>query len=1429
MCPVIDLTLSSDEEDQSPNKAARNALEGFLPRKQKFVPTTPAQRHAVEGGGARWSTAGHGNGIEAGWTNGQKAGLQSDHAARRGSEAASHPGTKSNGVNGEAAEEEHTRQAGLQPGIGKTCETPRAPSLNGQQPNGLHTPTTATANGVSQRQHTSEHIAVQDHGRTGKDPNTAPVLAQSHVATLDVASGLDEDQEVVLVGYNSPAQEEWEARRHTPPPPKRQKVNYRFSNGLSTHSALNSGRQPANSVTVFRAVPPIAHAQSGAAPVSGIATTSRVSSAGPGAPYSAEESEMLRRFKQDENMSWDEIVKRFPGRTKGSLSTHYITKARHGAAGSRPAIPMAASTARRTSAASAPAERANESASTNGPVVSRSRLSDWTAHSGRQDHSSPASALLQSTAQQRRPATPLTSQQPQRAQSHATRSQRPSQTGSNQNGTPTSGRRNEYTAEDAALVKQLKEFDKLSWDEIMSYFPARSKGSLQVFYSTKVKNKVLPPPPPGFVAARLASSVPAQPSTAPARAPPVLARTATESLGPEEMVNLRPKRARRDARQDGMVSWADAMTSGRLVEPDEGVAKAEALTSQSPEAEIRAAGPLVEQDRIYCSTPSQILRRREIGTGGRYVSSSAKGVPDELKNHVLDDFNLHKHYERTCGDVTSIAWSPNGTTFAAGSIAISDGRNMQYNSGLNLLVGNSAASVLQELSEHHIPRPLIEDAGNVNALHSMRESQDPRLFLTVAAVAFSPDGSRLYSAGSDKKVRIYSTSDEVRESKCQYAIDHSATVDLLSVSNNGLLATACHSSDGSVQVFDCGSTDYSLRLSLSPSKGYQQAPLFPSALRWGTAKVHSGFLLAGFSSEGDDGEWGPSGETVLCNVETGQRLGLNTATRNVFDLAWNPSPSPGATTFAVASTPSGPKSYRRTTVQCYAPEQNGARQVLELDCPACDINDLVYSPFDDRIIAAGATDGRVYVWDMRYAKSDQSPLHTLKHGNSLNVLDPDRDRELVDTGVRFLSWGATGSRLYSGSSDGVVKVWNPYRSTGNALVKDAATFKTAIMSGAFNHDHRELLIGEECGRLNLLTVGLDDEDGVVKPSSASTLHRAPEPNTDGSPFVRARELLHTEQIVLRPMGDLPIRQAVQGPKYNGPYHKPSEEDWTQAQVNLNEALNAQNDAHSSMELESSQDSPRETKIREADLRVHNAQSTYERLQTRQDESSLLQHAAEATQRDFALREKKRLQLEATELTEACKLPCNFLPPYADGVVPDSGRSEQRIPHAIQSPRLRSIEVHEMNCKELFESGLAAICEPCAKKKTANPRMAGHLDIMCRQRCARIRASFKGTCVECSTPIRDERGGGMCEACNFSCFRCSTRVQTVGLDDGVELYCPVCHASWMPGVLGYDPVSDASEKLKGLVLATQKDEETGLYEGEDTEIMHYLSKWETGKE
>lgn len=197
-------------------------------------------------------------------------------------------------------------------------------------------------------------------------------------------------------------------------------------------------------------------------------------------------------------------------------------------------------------------------------------------------------------------------------------------------------------------------------------------------------------------------------------------------------------------------------------------------------------------------------------------------------------------------------------------------------------------------------------------------------------------------------------------------------------------------------------------------------------------------------------------------------------------------------------------------------------------------------------ISAGCTDGNTYLWDT--ARGDK-PIHILRHGDPLEEFSGDREKE--DTGVKFIAWGNTPDRFYTGSSDGVVKVWN-VRSGRRPLVRDILEVPAPVSYGMFSPDRSKLIIGDASGRVFLLSI--DEED--QKPAAITNVqlpgtqmskntrrpklvipHPEPEPpkvDAEGRPLEpetgrgRAGVYLRKGQLVLHRN---PTVGAVQGPNY----------------------------------------------------------------------------------------------------------------------------------------------------------------------------------------------------------------------------------------------------------------------------------------------------------
>jgi WD40 repeat protein len=160
------------------------------------------------------------------------------------------------------------------------------------------------------------------------------------------------------------------------------------------------------------------------------------------------------------------------------------------------------------------------------------------------------------------------------------------------------------------------------------------------------------------------------------------------------------------------------------------------------------------------------------------------------------------------------------------------------------------------------------------------------------------------------------------------------------------------------------------------------------------------------------------------------------------------------------------------------------------------------------------------------------------------------EKELEDVGVKFISWGNTADRLYTGSSDGLIKVWNIRNGRGEHL-RDLLQAPGPITAGAFSPNQEKLAIGDGTGRVYLISLGDMDEieenrgpgPGLMRLLGASrqqafrqrkpfTKHPAlPPPDgskTEDSERARARGYLERGELNRHPH---PCIGVVQGPNY----------------------------------------------------------------------------------------------------------------------------------------------------------------------------------------------------------------------------------------------------------------------------------------------------------
>ncbi|KAF2182794.1 WD40 repeat-like protein [Zopfia rhizophila CBS 207.26] len=552
----------------------------------------------------------------------------------------------------------------------------------------------------------------------------------------------------------------------------------------------------------------------------------------------------------------------------------------------------------------------------------------------------------------------------------------------------------------------------------------------------------------------------------------------------------------------------------------------------------------VRPTRKFTSNPrpstSSVVRQRELSLQSRRGWKAASTpVSYQMKNSIYDTLGPAYSYTGASSDVHTVAWSPDGQCFAAGAVCVTDPDSMQYNRKNNLLYGDVTNKVIHELNEHSVDRE--RTASGPNSTHAMHASQDPILYTTVSMVQFSPDGQYMFSAGYDKHACIWQTKSDGSQPELLKALRHKAKVDLLTVSCTGLVATAAKKwTSNAVKVITINSPDDIQRASFTSQKAKERPDLniLPTALRF--EPNYGRLLLGGFGANLREDRLDTSGDICLWDVETTQQLNVYGSTKNVFDVAFNPCQRE-APLFAIGCVAGGNVNRgTRSTVRLYDSRSYGKYTMLmELECPALDMNDVAYCPYDENLIAAGCTDGSTYIWDIR---RPNNIMYRLSHGKSLMPLDEYQHRESTDTGVRFLSWGNNATRLYTGSSDGVVKIWDVVSSANDVFIKDIVTLDSGIMSGAFSPDKSGLLLGEVNGSINVLEVGRDD----CSSKDVEKLRYIPHelevdadtqsvPQNPQSGVAIASELFSTGQIITKPIGGLPVRQALQGPGYSGPF------------------------------------------------------------------------------------------------------------------------------------------------------------------------------------------------------------------------------------------------------------------------------------------------------
>ncbi|KAM3436607.1 hypothetical protein MY4824_004200 [Beauveria thailandica] len=582
---------------------------------------------------------------------------------------------------------------------------------------------------------------------------------------------------------------------------------------------------------------------------------------------------------------------------------------------------------------------------------------------------------------------------------------------------------------------------------------------------------------------------------------------------------------------------------------------------------------------------SSLLFARELaGNAGmgrtrRYINfqSTFKQIREDALENAIGQF---AEFTNCAGDISTMTWVPH-QNIICGTTTHSDAHNQQYNKTGNLLLCSTSKADLRAFPDHRIPRPLITKGENSS--EAMRESQDPWIYSSVVSSDYDKVHGFAYTSSFDKTIKVWKVDEDGGSMQAVATFEHNGNVNFVAVAKDGSgrVAAAADTTSEAIRIYTMDpnniteSSYYSISCSRNDADGSDKWAYCPATVQWGIAPGSQHLLLVGYSPRSFSGDEQDipndklqTGEIMLWDARDRCKIPVLTATTaNVFEVAWHPT----LCGFVAGTSPVGLHIDQGVRTQVHVFRQDRAQhtdgaysEYQKLDCFASDINELsiVSNSLQSAYITAACTDGKVYVWDM--ALGDK-PIHVLKHGSPLEeVLQPE-EREREDTGVKFTAWGSDLSRLYTGSSDGVVKVWN-IRNRRKPFIRDLLRAPGPISCGSFSPDYSKLAIGDATGRLFLFSTTKEQQfeerfsrvhqitKQLVHRSRPFTPHPDPPPPTpvhdpdamlldgtttnndndtaDSATYAR-RRYLDTQQLTLHRN---PVIGAVQGPQYAASGH-----------------------------------------------------------------------------------------------------------------------------------------------------------------------------------------------------------------------------------------------------------------------------------------------------
>ncbi|KAK0385876.1 hypothetical protein NLU13_7053 [Sarocladium strictum] len=545
------------------------------------------------------------------------------------------------------------------------------------------------------------------------------------------------------------------------------------------------------------------------------------------------------------------------------------------------------------------------------------------------------------------------------------------------------------------------------------------------------------------------------------------------------------------------------------------------------------------------------LDREMNGSFGIGSAMTQRSLQTEAQRDLSDSIgHTFARFGQCSGDVATMVWVSE-RTLVCGATSTMDDRTLDHNKQGNLVLYSASRDKLEVFKDHREPRPVKEgEHGDF--------SRAKWLYPSVVASTIDPERKLVYTAAFDKTVKVWDTSDTMASSSMKVVgtWPHGGKVNFVAAAldGSGLVATAADVSSEAVRVYatnmhDPSSSQYvALSCPRRDDHGTDEWAYWPSTLQWGTAEGTRHLLAVGYSPRSRDGDESQipedklrTGAILLWDSRARRVIPVHANTvANVFEVMWHPT----LPQLIVATSRSGLNVRKgvRTQIRIWKQDPDriatdqGWHEYKTLDCTAEDINELTVMPNSSHhsYVTASCTSGEIFVWDT--ARGDQ-PIHILRHGPSIEPFENEEDMKRRDVGVKFTAWGQTPDRLFTGSSDGKVNLWNVRKT--KPFIRTVMQGEGAIFCGSFSPDRKLLAIGDGPGNVWVLTDPDEYPESWGKVCKKRHIPYVPDEDVDAMQVddpeddYPRRRYLDTQQLVHTRN---PVIGVVQGPAYDQSNH-----------------------------------------------------------------------------------------------------------------------------------------------------------------------------------------------------------------------------------------------------------------------------------------------------